>query len=398
MALTCNLTDDKTNGAHPDMKPWMKWMLAGLVVALLVAGTVRTLSARKDRQTALAAQQAAQKAQVSITLAASDLVQVKALELQQIVMISGPIKAVNTATVKARIPGELRDLTVREGDSVRAGQVLARIDPVESDARLRQASQQAAAAQAQVAIAQRSFDNNRALVAQGFISSTALESSQANLAAAQANYAAAQSGADLAAKVLTDTVLKAPISGQISQRLAQPGERVAIDTRIVEIVDNGQLELEASLNAADSLQVKVGQSAQLTLDGASQPISAKVARVNPGASAGSRAVVVYLAVAPAPGLRHGLFAQGGLKVGAVKTLALPLSAVRTDKPQPYVQLINQNQVQHVNVALGARGEAADVAMVAVTGVPEGALVIDGSVGSLRAGTLVKQAASASGSP
>jgi RND family efflux transporter MFP subunit len=380
------------------MKPWMKWTLVGLVVALLVAGTVRTLSARKDRQTALAAQQAAQKAQVSITLAASDLVQVKALELQQIVMISGPIKAVNTATVKARIPGELRDLTVREGDSVRAGQVLARIDPVESDARLRQASQQAAAAQAQVAIAQRSFDNNRALVAQGFISSTALESSQANLAAAQANYAAAQSGADLAAKVLTDTVLKAPISGQISQRLAQPGERVAIDTRIVEIVDNGQLELEASLNAADSLQVKVGQSAQLTLDGASQPISAKVARVNPGASAGSRAVVVYLAVAPAPGLRHGLFAQGGLKVGAVKTLALPLSAVRTDKPQPYVQLINQNQVQHVNVALGARGEAADVAMVAVTGVPEGALVIDGSVGSLRAGTLVKQAASASGSP
>ncbi|HSN79220.1 MAG TPA: efflux RND transporter periplasmic adaptor subunit [Rhodoferax sp.] len=376
----------------------MKWTLAGLVVALLVAGTVRTLSARKDRQTALEAQQAAQKAEVSITLAASDLVQVRSLQLQQVVTISGPIRAVNTAMVKARIPGELRDLTVREGDSVRAGQVLARIDPVESDARLRQARQQAAAAQAQVAIAQRSFDNNSALVAQGFISSTALESSQANLAAAQANYAAAQSGADLAAKVLTDTVLKAPIAGQISQRLAQPGERVAIDTRIVEIVDNGQLELEASLNAAESLQVQVGQSAQLTLDGAGQAISAKVARINPSASPGSRAVVAYLAVAPAPGLRHGLFAQGGLKVGEVKTLSLPLSAVRTDKPQPYVQLINQNQVQHVNVVLGARGEAADVAMVAVTGVPEGALVIDGTVGSLRAGTLVTMAAPAPGTP
>lgn len=398
MALTCTHTDDDTNGVLPDMKPWMKWTLAGLVVALLVAGTVRTLSARKDRQTALEAQQAAQKAEVSITLAASDLVQVRSLQLQQVVTISGPIRAVNTAMVKARIPGKLRDLTVREGDSVRAGQVLARIDPVESDARLRQARQQAAAAQAQVAIAQRSFDNNSALVAQGFISSTALESSQANLAAAQANYAAAQSGADLAAKVLTDTVLKAPIAGQISQRLAQPGERVAIDTRIVEIVDNGQLELEASLNAAESLQVQVGQSAQLTLDGAGQAISAKVARINPSASPGSRAVVAYLAVAPAPGLRHGLFAQGGLNVGAVKTLTLPLSAVHTDKPQPYVQLINQNQVQHVNVTLGARGEAADVAMVAVTGVPEGALVIDGIVGSLRAGTLVTMAAPAPGTP
>lgn len=374
------------------MKPWMKWALAGLVAALLVAGALRTLSARQARQTALEAQQAAQKSQVSVALAANDLVQVKPLELQQSVLISGPIKAVNTALVKARVPGELRDLTVREGDSVRAGQVLARIDPTESDARLRQARQQAAAAKAQVAIAQRNFDNNQALVAQGFISSTALASSQASLDAAQASYQAAQSGADLAAKVLDDTVLRAPIAGQISQRLVQPGERVPVDARIVEIVDNRQLELEASLNAADSLQVKVGQSAQLTLDGTNQVIHAKVVRINPSASVGSRAVLVYLALAADANLRHGLFAQGSLSVGVVKTLALPLSAVRTDKPQPYVQLVSQNQVQHVNVTPGVRGDLAGVAMVAVTGVAEGSLVIDGSVGSLRVGTLVNTAA------
>lgn len=374
------------------MKPWMKWALAGLVATLLVAGALRTWSARQARQAALEAQQAAQKSQVSIALATNDLVQVKPLELQQTVLISGPIKAVNTALVKARVPGELRDLAVREGDSVRAGQVLARIDPTESDARLRQARQQAAAAKAQLAIAQRNFDNNQALVAQGFISSTALASSQASLDAAQASYQAAQSGADLAAKALDDTVLRAPIAGQISQRLAQPGERVPVDARIVEIVDNRQLELEASLNAADSLQVKVGQSARLTLDGTNQVIHAKVVRINPSAAVGSRAVLVYLALAADANLRHGLFAQGSLSVGVVKTLALPLRAVRTDKPQPYVQLVSQNQVQHVNVTPGVRGDLAGVAMVAVTGVAEGSLVIDGSVGSLRVGTLVNTAA------
>lgn len=370
------------------MKPWIKWTLAGLAVAVLVGGTLRTLSARQARQAALEAQQAAQKSQVSVALAASDLVQVKTLELQQTVLISGPIKAVHTALVKARIPGELRDLTVREGDPVRAGQVLARIDPTESNARLRQARQQAAAAKAQVAMAQRTFDNNQALVAQGFISSTALASSQASLDAAQASYQAAQSGADLAAKALDDTVLRAPIAGQISQRLAQPGERVPVDARIVEIVDNRQLELEASLNAADSLQVKVGQSAQLTLDGTNQVIQAKVERINPSASVGSRTVLVYLALAQDANLRHGLFAQGSLNVGAVTTLALPLSAVRTDKPQAYVQVVNQNQVQHANVTLGVRGNLADLTMVAVTGVAEGSVVIDGAVGSLRIGTLV----------
>jgi RND family efflux transporter MFP subunit len=266
--------------------------------------------------------------------------------------------------------------------------VLARIDPTESDARLRQARQQAAAAKAQVAIAQRNFDNNQALVAQGFISSTALASSQASLDAAQASYQAAQSGAELAAKALDDTVLRAPIAGQISQRLVQPGERVPVDTRIVEIVDNRQLELEASLNAADSLLVKMGQSAQLTLDGTNQVIHAKVVRINPSASVGSRAVLIYLALKPDANLRHGLFAQGNLNVGALTTLALPLSAVRTDKPQPYVQRVSQNQVQHANVTLGVRGDLAGVTMVAVTGVAEGSVVIDGTVGSLRVGTLV----------
>ncbi len=377
------------------MKLWIKWAAAGLVVALLVAGTVRTLSARNTRQAALQAQQAAQKTQVSMDLAAADLVQVKTLALTQTLVISGPIKAVNTAWVKARVPGELRSLTVREGDTVRAGQVLARIDPTESDARLRQARQQAAAAQAQVDIAQRSFDNNRALVVQGFISSTALESSQANLAVAQANYAAAQSGADLAAKALDDTVLRAPIAGQISQRLVRTGERVAVEARIVEIVDNHQLELEASLNAAESMQVKVGQTARLTLDGGEpthhETIDARVLRINPSAVAGSRAVLVYLALAPNSNLRHGLFAQGTLNVGSTQSLALPLSAVRTDKPQPYVQLVSQNEVQHVNVTLGARGDLKGAAMVTIKGVPEGSMVIDGTVGSLRAGTLVKTA-------
>ena len=371
------------------MKPWLKWALAGLVLALLAAGIARTLSARQTRQTALEAQQVAQKMPVSIELTVGDLAQVKPLVLQQGVAIAGTIKAPRIALLKARVPGELRGLTVREGDSVQAGQVLAHIDPTESDARLRQARQQAVATKAQVDIAQRSFDNNRALVAQGFISNTALESSQASLAAAQANYAAAQSGADLATKALDDTVLRAPIAGQISQKLAQTGERVAVDARVVEIVDNRELELEASLNVADSSQVKVGQTAQLALEGATEQVIANVVRINPSATLGSRAVLVYLALPTRTHLRHGLFVQGTLNVGSITSLALPVSAVRTDKPQPYVQLVKQNQVQHMNVTLGARGEFAGVAMVAISGLSEGSVVIDGAVGSLRAGTQVK---------
>ena len=380
------------------MKPWLKWSLGGVVLALLVAGALRTFSARQTRQAALDAQQDAQKTQVSLGLLPADLVHVKTLELPRNIVLSGTLKAVNTALVKARVAGELQGLSVREGDVVKAGQVLGRIDPTESEVRLRQARQQAQAAKAQVDIAQRSYDNSRALVAQGFISSTALETSQANLAAAQASYAAAQSGADLAAKSLDDSVLRAPIAGQISQRLAQAGERLAVDTRVVEIVDISHLELESALNPTDALQVKVGQVAQLHIEGMKQIVTAKVARINPSANLGSRAILVYLSVESETGLRQGLFMEGNLTTGGLRTLAVPLSAVRTDKPLPYVQIINQNQVQHQNVELGPRGEVDNQMLVAVTGVPDGAVLVSGTVGGLRAGTQVRIGAAASGTP
>ena len=376
------------------MKRWLKWIVIGLIVAVLALGALRTLSARKAKKEALQAQQDSQKTQTAIEVAPTDVVRVKTLELVQGLAISGPLKAVNSAFVKARVAGELQGLTVREGDVVKSGQVIARVDSTEFQARVRQAQQQAESAKAQVEIAKRSFDNNRSLVDQGFISKTALDSSIATLSSAEANYQAARAGADVASKSLDDTVLRAPISGLIAQRLAQPGERVAIDARIVEIVDLSRLELEASVSATDSLGVQVGQTAQLAIEGASKPLQAKVVRINPSAAASSRAVLAYLAIEPNPGLRQGLFAQGILATGMTQAPAVPLSAVRTDKPQPYVQLISNGQVVHQTVVIGARGEFEGQTMVGIQGVAEGTTVLGGNVGSIRAGTLVKMAAGA----
>ena len=370
------------------MKPWLKWALIALVVVLLASGVWRALSARKAQQDAVAAL-AAQRTQTVVELGAADVLQVKTHELAQGLSVSGALKAVNTAIVKARVAGELQGLSVREGDSVKAGQIIAQVESTEYQARVRQAQQQAEAARAQVDIARRGFDNNRALVERGFISKTALDSSVASLASAEATYRAAQAGTEVATKSLMDTVLRAPITGLISQRLAQPGERVGIDARIVEIVDLSRLELEASLSASESLAVRVGQSAVLQIEGAAKPVKARVVRVNPSAVAGSRAVLVYLAVEAVPGLRQGLFAQGTLGTDRLQALAVPLNAVRTDKPEPYVQLVSQQKVVHQTVEMGARGEVDGQTMVAIKGVPENATLVSGTLGTLRDGSAVK---------
>jgi len=289
----------------------------------------------------------------------------------------------------------LQTLTVREGDSVKAGQVLARIEATEMQARLRQAQDQADAAKAQVDVALRQHDNNRALVDQGFISKTALDTSQANLNAARANHQAALAAVDVARKTLADTVLVAPISGLISQRLAQSGEHVPVDGKIVEIVDLSRIELEAAVSASDAAQVRIGQGAQLQIEGNTDVVQARVVRINPSTQAGSRNVLVYLAVTPNPALRQGLFAQGTLGTERVRTLAVPLNAIRTDQPAPYVQGVVNNQITHQLVTPGVRGVAAGTAsptaeaLVAVTGLAEGAMVLNGNVGTLRPGTVVK---------
>ena len=375
------------NGAK---KSWLKWLLIVLLLGAVAGAAAFAWSARKAQQEAAAAAVAAKQV-VGVELAASDVVKAQMLDLTQGVAVSGSLRAVNSAVVKARVAGQLLGLSVREGDFVKAGQIIARIDASELQSRVRQAREQAESAKAQVDVVQRQYDNNKALVDQGFISKTALDTSLANLNAAQSTYKAALAGTDVAKKSVDDSVLKAPISGQVSQRLAQTGERVNVDARIVEIVDVSRLELEATLSAADSTQIQVGQLAQLQIEGSPKVVIGKVARINPTAQAGSRSVLAYLSIdsMPAQPLRQGLYAQGTLGTLRTPLLAVPLASVRTDRPVPYVQAIENSQVVYKSVELGVRGSADGVDVVAIKGINDSALVIRGNIGSLREGTPVK---------
>ena len=377
-------------------KTLIKCAVALLVLALIGFGVARALSARKAQSDALIAASTA-SSQSLVELAPSDVFRLQTLEVAQGLPISGTLKAVHSAVVKARVAGELQGLTVREGDFVKGGQVIARIDAREYQSRVRQSREQAESARAQVDVVQRQYDNNKALVDQGFISKTSLDTSLANLNAAQATYKAAVAATEVSAKSVEDTILKAPISGQVSQRLAQSGERVGVDARIIEIIDVSRLEIEASLSATDSIAVRVGQSAELQIEGNTQPISAQVVRINPSAQAASRSVLAYLSIvnngtgndSKNLTLRQGLFAQGTLGTTRAALLALPLSSVRTDKPAPYVQAIENNKVVHKTVEPGTRGTAGGEPVVAIKGLSENAQVIRGNIGFLREGTQVR---------
>ena len=378
------------------MKRWMKWLVVVLIVAVIAGFVLRAVKQRRAQAEAAAAPASAPSA---LELGAADVTTARTLELSRTLPLSGGLRSVNSAVVKARVAAEVKTLTVREGDAVKAGQVIGRLDTSEFELRVRQAEQAAVSARTQLDIAKRALENNRALVAQGFISPTGLETSVSNEAGAQASYQAAVAAAGLARKSRADAVLVAPINGIVSQRLVQPGERVAVDAKLVEVVDLSRLELEAAVAPEDVGGVQVGQLARLTIDGLSEPAMAKVARINPSTQAGTRAVMVYLALEPQAGLRQGLFGRGGIEVQRKTALVVPLAAVRVDQAQPYVLAIVAGRIERRTVVLGARGEALldgklDAAVEVSSGVTEGTLLLRATAGALRDGTLVRLAAQA----
>jgi membrane fusion protein, multidrug efflux system len=130
----------------------------------------------------------------------------------------------------------------------------------------------------------------------------------------------------------------------VAQRLAQPGERVALD---------GASSRSSTCRASSSkppprrktcCTLRPGQAASLQVDGLAEPVTARVARISPSTQAGTRTVLVYLALAVAPhaGLRQGLFARGTVDLERQQALAVPASALRVDQSRPYVLTLHED--------------------------------------------------------
>ena len=381
------------------------WALAffGLLLVLGGAGAwwlnKQNLAAATSPATSAAAAAAnrAPAAGQAIELAPGDVAVAQRAELVSTLQVSGSLKARDSAMIKARIAAEVKTLAVREGDRVTAGQRLGQLDSTEATLRLRQAEEQALAAQAQLDIAQRTLDNNKALVNQGFISRNALDTSSSSAAGAQASLLAARAAAELARKAVADGTIRAPIAGLVAQRLVQPGERVGVDARLLEIVDLSHIELEASVSPEDVLALRVGQLAQVQIDGLAAAVPARVLRINPSTQAGSRSVLAYLQLMPnsdasqGASLRQGLFARANIDLTRRPALVVPASALRVDQAQPYLLTVERGLVVQRTVGVGGRGNvnfngAPEPAIEITRGLVEGAAVLLGSVGTLREGT------------
>jgi len=354
----------------------------GAAVALAAAGYAAVRGKRAEQKPAAAAPVA--------EFLQNDLYIVAPGALEKSLPLTGSLAPLTEATVKAKVAGELVAVTVREGESVRQGQMLARIDLTEVQARVAARQADVEAAKAQLVWAEKNRGTQKALLDKAFISQNAFDNIQSNYDVAAAKLRAAEADLVVARKSLGDAVLSAPFSGIVAQRHAQPGERVALDAKVVSIVDLSRLQLEASVPPAAIGQVKVGQTMNFRVEGfGEREFAGRIERINPSATAGTRSISVYAAIDNREGLlRGGMFAQGALTLSRVdNALSVPASAVREEIGQTFVYAIDDGMVKRRNVKVGAPDAAGRVQVL--DGLAAGDRIVRVNLGSLREGVAAR---------
>jgi len=309
------------------------------------------------------------------------------LDWPQILPASGSIFAWQEAVIGAEISNyRLTEVLAQVGDTVRKGQVLARIasDTVESEFNESQAAvaeQQAAAAEAKNNAAR-----SRELRAQGFYSQqldaqyqTAAQTAGARLAAAQARRQAAELR-------LRKTQVLSPDDGVISARSATVGSLTQPGQELFRLIRGGRLEWRAEVPSADLASVQPGLVASLSTP-TGQRVTGRVRAVAPSVDAQTRNGLVYVDLPPTGAVRAGMFARGEFELARRPALTLPQSAVVLRDGAAYVfRLENENRVAQTKVALGRRlAERVEI----VDGLPPSARVVANGAGFLADGDVVR---------
>lgn len=331
---------------------------------------------------------------IEYELAPSDVVTVAPQPLTRTLHLSGSLTPLRHAVVKSHSVGTLIEMRVNEGDRVRAGALIARIDPRNLEAELDARTAALRKAQADLALAAKNRDNSLVLLNQKLISQNAFDQTEAAYAAGVANVQAAQAQVRLAQIALADTEIRADFSGVVAARHVQAGERVMPDTPLVTLVDLSTMQLEALVPVADVPSIKVGQAARFKVDGfGDREFTGHVERINPQTQQGTRSLTVYLTVANADGaLKGGMFADGDLLLQQTSPLiAIPSVAIRNDDQGAYVLALKEGVIARTPVTPGVSYPDAQLTVID-GGLEQSAQVIVAPASTLKPGARAKVAA------
>lgn len=264
----------------------------------------------------------AAKSAMTITTAA-----VKAKPMARAITVMGTVVAWEEMPVGAEVGGlAITEVLVDEGDEVKRGQVLARLNDSVLRAQLAQQVANIAAARATLTEAQANLKRAEDLLPKGHISGQTADARRAAAGTAQAQLTLAQASRDETAARLAQTRITSPDDGYVSARSAVIGQIVNPGDQLFRVVRDSRLELDAAIPETALATLAPGLTVQVSADGL-PVVAATIRAVAPSVDTRSRLGLAHIALPPRSGFRPGMFAQASIALDHGTALLVPSSAV-----------------------------------------------------------------------
>jgi membrane fusion protein, multidrug efflux system len=326
-------------------------------------------------------------APAAVQIGAENVVMVKRDTIVVGPIISGELRAAREATIRAEMGGSMVQVSVEEGQAVRVGTLLGRIDAQTLEDARASAASTVRSAENQLAVVQREQERAEKLVAAGALAARDLDNAKNAVTAAEAQVADARARLVNANKSLADAIIRSPINGIVSRRAVNRGDVVSSGTELFVVIDPSSMRLEASVPSENLSELKVGATVDFAVRGYDQPFKGRIERIAPQADPTTRQVPIFVAIPNTGGrLVAGLYAEGRVVSQRAEGLVVAVNAVNMSGA-PWGLRVSNGRTERVNLAIGLRDPRTERVQV-VSGVNEGDVLLRGAAQGITPGTPV----------
>ncbi len=292
-----------------------------------------------------------------LLLAPEDLRTLQPSRLAQGPVITGSVQPARRADLRAEVAAVVVQVLRDNGETVKAGDLLMRLDDTSLRDALASAEESLRASNQAFVQAERMVQRLKTLQAQGMTSMQALEDTEVRRNATQSELAAARARVVAARQQLERTQVRAPFAGVVSERKASAGDTAQIGKELVKVIDPRSMRFEGLVSADRLDELKLGQAVSFRINGFGDgQFEGRIERIDASVNAATRQVGVMVAFAQpqdAPRVA-GLFAEGRVDTGDVQALTLAEGALVRAGDAVHVWRIDAGQVHKVAVKLGER--------------------------------------------
>ena len=295
-------------------------------------------------------------APVKLAIAPEDIIAVQTSAVALGPVVTGSIQPERKADLRAEVSAVVLQVLKENGDVVRRGDVLVRMDQTSIRDNLNSAEDNTRNATQSLDQAERNLQRLKTLRASGMTSLQALDDAEVRRNAATSELSASKSRAVVARQQLERTIVRAPFDGVVGDRKVSAGDTASIGKELLKVIDPTSMRFAGRVSADKVSVVSVGQAVSFRINGyAGQEFRGKVTRVDPSANDVTRQVEVLVSFNDAKQPRvSGLYAEGTIEASNVKTLTLPESVLVKTGDKTSVWRVKGNTLNQVELTVGAR--------------------------------------------